>query len=81
MEERKMYKAVCSDCGQECEVPFEPTQGKPVYCSECFKKHRPQRSFGGHGGHGGSGGYGNRGGHGGYGGHGSYGGRGRNDRY
>lgn len=38
---RKMFKAICSDCGKECEVPFEPTEGRPVYCRECFQKHRP----------------------------------------
>ena len=43
-EDREMFKAVCSDCGAECEVPFEPTEGKPVRCQECFKKNRPQRS-------------------------------------
>ncbi len=43
-EERKMYKAVCSDCGQECEVPFEPTEGRPVYCKDCYRNHRPQRN-------------------------------------
>ncbi|MFH1779979.1 MAG: CxxC-x17-CxxC domain-containing protein [Candidatus Micrarchaeota archaeon] len=37
---RQMHKAVCSDCGQECEVPFEPREGKPVYCRECFTKRR-----------------------------------------
>ena len=37
---RKMHKAVCSECGQECEVPFKPTEGKPVYCKECFRKKR-----------------------------------------
>ncbi len=47
MEERKMYKAICSDCGKECEVPFKPTPGKPVRCQDCFRKNRPQRSFGG----------------------------------
>lgn len=35
---REMHKAVCSNCGKNCEVPFEPTGGKPVYCSECFEK-------------------------------------------
>ena len=35
---REMHKAVCSKCGKDCEVPFEPTGGKPVYCSECFEK-------------------------------------------
>lgn len=33
-----MYKATCSNCGKECEVPFRPTSGKPVYCSDCFEK-------------------------------------------
>ena len=37
---RDMHKAVCSDCGQECEVPFKPTEGRPVYCRDCFPKHR-----------------------------------------
>jgi len=37
---REMHKAVCSDCGKECEVPFKPTEGKPVYCRECFQNHR-----------------------------------------
>ena len=40
---REMHKAVCSECKQECEVPFKPTEGKPVYCRECFQKHKPAR--------------------------------------
>lgn len=39
---REMHKAVCSECNQECEVPFKPTQGKPVYCKECFQKRKPK---------------------------------------
>ena len=35
---REMFKTVCSNCGKDCEVPFKPTNGKPVYCSECFEK-------------------------------------------
>jgi len=42
---REMHKAICSDCGQECEVPFKPTEGRPVYCRECFEKHRPPRRY------------------------------------
>jgi CxxC-x17-CxxC domain-containing protein len=38
--ERTMYKIKCSDCGNDGEVPFKPTEGKPVYCRECFRKHR-----------------------------------------
>jgi CxxC-x17-CxxC domain-containing protein len=37
---REMHKAVCSECGKECEVPFKPTEGKPVYCRDCFMKKR-----------------------------------------
>ncbi|RLI48449.1 DNA-directed RNA polymerase [Candidatus Bathyarchaeota archaeon] len=40
---RTMTKAVCSDCGQESEVPFVPTEGRPVYCKTCWEKHRPPR--------------------------------------
>jgi CxxC-x17-CxxC domain-containing protein len=31
-----MYQAVCAECGRDCEVPFQPTGDKPVYCSTCF---------------------------------------------
>ncbi len=37
-QQRKTYKAVCDACGGEATVPFEPTEGRPVYCSECFEK-------------------------------------------
>ena len=36
----EMHKAVCSTCGNDCEVPFRPTSGKPVYCNKCFKASR-----------------------------------------
>jgi CxxC-x17-CxxC domain-containing protein len=35
---RQMYPAVCAQCGKECEVPFEPREGRPVYCRECYSK-------------------------------------------
>ncbi len=37
---REMHKATCDDCKKECEVPFKPTEGKPVYCKECYSKHK-----------------------------------------
>ena len=37
---RQMYPAVCSNCGKETEVPFEPRSDKPVYCRECFQSRR-----------------------------------------
>ncbi|MEM4251813.1 MAG: zinc-ribbon domain containing protein [Candidatus Bathyarchaeia archaeon] len=30
----------CADCGATTTVPFLPTQGRPVYCRDCFSKHR-----------------------------------------
>jgi CxxC-x17-CxxC domain-containing protein len=30
----------CSQCGKETTVPFKPTQGRPVYCRECFQQRR-----------------------------------------
>ncbi|HEY56056.1 MAG TPA: zinc-binding protein [Dehalococcoidia bacterium] len=38
--QRQMFPAVCAECGKETEVPFEPVQGRPVYCSECYQKIR-----------------------------------------
>lgn len=45
---RQMFPVVCAQCGKASEVPFEPKQGKPVYCSDCFNAQRNRRpgSFG-----------------------------------
>ncbi|MCD6247725.1 MAG: DNA-directed RNA polymerase [Candidatus Diapherotrites archaeon] len=43
---RTLYKAICSDCGKECEVPFQPDGTRPVYCRECYLKRRGNRRFG-----------------------------------
>jgi CxxC-x17-CxxC domain-containing protein len=42
-EPRQMFTAVCSSCGGEAQVPFQPTSGKPVYCRDCFAKQRSSR--------------------------------------
>jgi len=42
--ERKMYKAICMKCKKPCEVPFKPTTGKGVSCSDCFVKRTPQNN-------------------------------------
>jgi CxxC-x17-CxxC domain-containing protein len=39
-EDKEMHKAKCSECGKECEVPFKPAEGRPVYCKDCFMKKR-----------------------------------------
>ena len=42
-ETRPMFTVTCADCGKETEVPFEPRNDRPVYCRDCFSKHRPER--------------------------------------
>jgi CxxC-x17-CxxC domain-containing protein len=37
---REMFDATCSNCGKDAKVPFRPTNGKPVYCSDCFRSMR-----------------------------------------
>ncbi len=37
---RPMFPAVCSECGKETQVPFEPRSGRPVYCRDCYNKTR-----------------------------------------
>lgn len=32
------YKADCSNCKKSTMVPFEPKEGRPVYCKECMYK-------------------------------------------
>ena len=38
--ERVETTATCSQCGKETTVPFKPTQGRPVYCKECFQARK-----------------------------------------
>ena len=33
-------RTVCSQCGKETTVPFKPSQGRPVFCRECFQHKR-----------------------------------------
>ncbi len=41
-----MHQTTCSECGDQCEVPFKPYHNRPVYCSDCWEKRRPQRTNG-----------------------------------
>ncbi len=41
---RQMFAAVCSNCGKETQVPFQPRGDKPVYCSDCFAERRQSSS-------------------------------------
>ncbi len=33
-----LHDAVCDECGRDCQVPFKPSNDKPIYCSDCFEK-------------------------------------------
>jgi len=35
-----MHEATCDSCGDDCEVPFKPTKGKPIYCDNCFENNK-----------------------------------------
>lgn len=35
--QREMYPAICSACGKETTVPFQPSGEKPVYCRDCYQ--------------------------------------------
>jgi len=38
--ERSFTKVICADCNRECEIPFKPSGDRPVYCRDCFSKHK-----------------------------------------
>jgi CxxC-x17-CxxC domain-containing protein len=38
--DRVETKTVCSSCGKETTVPFRPTQGRPVFCRDCFQQRK-----------------------------------------
>ena len=38
--DRQMYSATCATCGSQCQVPFQPRDDRPVYCSTCFSSQR-----------------------------------------
>ena len=42
--DREDTTVTCADCGDQCTVPFVPRSDKPVYCSDCFRKYKPDDS-------------------------------------
>lgn len=39
---KQKHKALCSECGTECEVPFKPDPHRPLYCKRCWTKRKPR---------------------------------------
>ena len=42
-EPKEMFTTVCANCGKEAKVPFQPSNDRPVYCSECFAAMKQQQ--------------------------------------
>lgn len=42
---REMFTAVCAQCGNEAQVPFQPSGDKPVYCRDCFQTRQASRRY------------------------------------
>ena len=38
---REYFAVLCSECGNQAQVPFRPRMDRPVYCSDCFRKANP----------------------------------------
>jgi CxxC-x17-CxxC domain-containing protein len=41
--ERRLYPAICAQCGKSTQVPFEPRAGRPVYCRDCYNTAKVNR--------------------------------------
>ncbi|HEY4384539.1 MAG TPA: zinc-ribbon domain containing protein [Ktedonobacteraceae bacterium] len=39
----EQFEVTCATCGKQTTVPFEPREGRPVYCSDCFRSQQPAR--------------------------------------
>ena len=37
---RQMFDVICDECGATTQVPFQPRDDRPVYCQDCFAKHK-----------------------------------------
>lgn len=42
-QQREMFDVTCASCGVETQVPFRPSNDRPVYCRDCFNKKRADR--------------------------------------
>ena len=37
---RQLFSVTCDACGKATQVPFNPTNGKPVYRRDCYRDRR-----------------------------------------
>jgi CxxC-x17-CxxC domain-containing protein len=41
--ERRLFPTVCTQCGKNTQVPFEPIAGRSVFCRECYSTIKVNR--------------------------------------
>ena len=39
-KKREFVTVQCAECGADTEIPFKPTQGRPVYCKSCYRDNK-----------------------------------------
>ena len=39
---KELFVTTCAQCGKEAKVPFQPSDDRPVYCSECYAASKNQ---------------------------------------
>lgn len=42
-QQREMHDVTCSACGVQTQVPFRPSNDRPVYCRDCFNQNSTRR--------------------------------------
>lgn len=38
-QQREMHDVICAACGVKTQVPFRPSNDRPVYCRDCFSQN------------------------------------------
>jgi len=41
--QRELFTTTCANCGKEAKVPFQPSNDRPVYCSDCFAAMKEEK--------------------------------------
>ncbi|MEG6586080.1 zinc-ribbon domain containing protein [Dendrosporobacter sp. 1207_IL3150] len=39
-QQREMHDATCAACGIQTQVPFRPSNDRPIYCRDCFQSNK-----------------------------------------
>lgn len=39
---RELFTTTCAKCGKGAKVPFQPSNDRPVYCSECYAQMKQE---------------------------------------